>query len=104
MKFNLYQSIPLKYEQKNFCMQIESSLLPFDELAPTLLQEDTLEGYKLETNSFSTKELEFELVSSIMEVKEFILMHDEDEEEVLDMMDEGSTQSSQTSPKSLLGL
>ena len=85
-------------------MQIESSLPLFEELAPTLLQEDTLEGYKLETNSFSTKELAFELVSPIMEVEEFILTYDENEEGVLAMMDERPTKISRTSPKSLAGL
>ena len=56
VKFNHHQSIQLMDEEKNCCMQIESSLLPFEELAPTILQEETLEGYKLKTNSFPTKE------------------------------------------------
>ena len=84
-------------------MWIES-LLPFDELAPTLLQEDTLEGLKFEGNSFSTKELAFELVSPILEVEKFILMSDEVEEEVLAMMDEGTKKISRTSSMSLVRL
>ena len=64
VKFNLHQSIQFTDEEKNYCMQIESSLLPFEELAPTILQEETLEGYKLKTNSFPTKELDFERTSS----------------------------------------
>ena len=59
LKFNLHQSIQIMDEEKNCCMRIESSLLPFDDLAPTILKEDTLEGYKLKTNSFPTKELVF---------------------------------------------
>ena len=56
VKFNPHPSIQLTNEEKNCCMQIESSLQPFEELAPTILQEGTLEGYKLKTNSFPTKE------------------------------------------------
>ena len=85
-------------------MRKESSLLPFDELAPTILQEDTLEGYKLKTNSFPTKEFDFELTSHNTEVEELILMSDEDEEGVLAMMDEGSKKNSSTSPMSLAEL
>ena len=44
-------------EQKRACMKIESSLPPFEELAPILLQEDTLEGYGLVDKSLSTKKL-----------------------------------------------
>ena len=40
-------------------MLIKSSLLPFNELASTNLREETLEGYKLKTNSFRTKKLDF---------------------------------------------
>ena len=65
LKLNLHQSIQLTDEEKNCCMWIESSLISFDELAPTIFQEETLEGYKLKTNSFSTKELIFELVSCL---------------------------------------
>ena len=67
---------------------VESSLQLFEELAPTLLQEDTLEGYKLKANSLSTKELAFELVLPIMELEEFILTHNKDEDGVLAMMDD----------------
>ena len=54
VKFNVHQSIQLTDKEKNCCMRIESSFLPFEEQAPTILQEDTLEGYKLEANSFPT--------------------------------------------------
>ena len=91
-------------EEKNCCMRIESSLLPFDELAPTILQEDTLEGYKLKTNSFPTKELDFELILHNTDVEEIILTSEEDEEGVLAMMDEGPKKSSRTSQMSLAGL
>ena len=53
------------------------------------LQEETLEGFELEANSLSTKELEFELTLHGMEVEEFILTINEDEEGVLTMIDEG---------------
>ena len=76
-------------EEKKCCMQIESSLLLFDELAPTIFQEETLEGYKLKTNSFPTKELDFEHTLQNTEVEELILMSNEDEDGVLAMMDEG---------------
>ena len=46
VEFNLHQSIQLTNEEKNFCMPIESSLLLFEELTPTLLQEDTHEGFE----------------------------------------------------------
>ena len=104
VKFNLHQSIQLTNEEKNFCMRIENSLLPFDELEPTLLQEDTLERYKFEANSFSTKELAFELLSPIMELDEFILTYDEDEDGVLAMTGEGPKRRSRTSPMSLARL
>ena len=80
--------MPLIDEQKRVCMKIESSLPPFEEFAPTLPQEDTLEGYGLVANSLSTKELAFELILHITEVEKFILASDEDDEEVLAMMDE----------------
>ena len=83
---------------------IESSLLSFDELPPTILLEKTFEGYKLKTNYFTTKELVFELTSHNTKVEELILMGDDDEEGVLAMMDEGPNQSSRTSPMSLVGL
>ena len=104
LKFNLHQSIQLMDEEKNCCMQIESSFLPYDVLAPTILQEDTLEGYKLKTNSFPTKELDFELTSHNTDVEEFILMSEEDEDGVLSTMDEGPKKSFPTSPMSLVGL
>ena len=85
-------------------MKINNSLSPIEEHTPILLQEDTLEGFGLKTNSFPTKELAFELISPIMEVGEFILVYDEDEERVLAMMDEGPKRSTRTSPKNLAGL
>ena len=64
----------------------------------------TLEGYKIEANSFPIKELAFELTSHDIEVEEVILPRDEDEEGVLSMMNEWSKQRSQTSTMSLAGL
>ena len=89
LKFNLHQNIQLNDEEKKCSMQIESSLLPFDELAPTILQEETLKGYKLKINFFPTKELDFELTSHSTKVDELILTSDEVEEGALAMMDEG---------------
>ena len=104
VKFNLHQSIQLTDEEKMTCMRIESSFLHFEVQAPKILQEETIEGYKFEANSFPTKELTFELLTPILEVEEVIFTSDEDEEGVLTMMDEGSKQSSRTSPMSLDGL
>ena len=83
--------------KKMTCKRIKSSFLPFEEQAPKILQGDTLEGYKLKTNSFPTKELAFELLLPILEVQEVILTSDEDEDRVLAMMDEGPKRRSQTS-------
>ena len=55
-------------------------------------------------NSFSTKELAFELLLHIMKAEKFMLALYEDEEEVLAMIDDRAPQRSQTSPKSLDGL
>ena len=85
-------------------MRIEISLLPFEEQTLKILQEETLDGYELNTNSFPTKELNFELTSPILKVEELILMSDEDEKGVVAMMDEGPKKSSRTSPISLAGL
>ena len=85
-------------------MQIDSSFLPFEEQIPKILQEHTLEGYELNTNSFPTKNLDYEFQSPILKVEELILMSDEDEEEVLATMDEGPKRRSRTSPMSLVGL
>ena len=95
---------PITYEQKMTCMQIKSSFLPFEEPAPDFLQEDALEGYKFEANSFPTKELAFELTPSIMEVKELILTSDGNDGESLTTMDEGPKRRSRTSLMSLAGL
>ena len=71
------------------CKKIESSLTLIEEQAPMILQDDTLEGYKFEVNSFPIKELEFELTSHILKVEEVRLTSDGDEEGVLATMDEG---------------
>ena len=104
LKFNLHQNIQLTDEEKKCCMRIESSLLPIYELAPTIVQEETLEGCTLKSNSFPTKELDFELTSHNTEVEDLIFTSDKDEEGVLTMMDEGPKKSSRTSPMSLAGL
>ena len=89
MKFDLHQNTPITDEQKMTCMWIKSSFLPFEEPTPDILQEDTLERYKFEGNSFPTKELAFELTPSIMEVEELILTSDGDDGGALDKMDKG---------------
>ena len=94
VKFNLHQSIQFTDEENMTCMQIECSFLHFEEQAPKILQEETLEGYKFEANSFPTKELTFELLSHILEVEEVIVTSDEDEEGVLATMDEGQKRRS----------
>ena len=94
LKFNLHQNMQLTNEEKKCCMRIESSILPFEEQEPKILKEDTLEGYELKTNSFPTKELEFDLTSPILKVEELILTSNEDEEEVLTTIDEEPKQSS----------
>ena len=93
MKFNLHQSIQLIDEEKNCCIQIESSFIPFEEQAPKIFQEDILEGYQLKTNSFPTKKLDFELLSPIPKLEDLILMSDEDEEGALAMMNEGQSKA-----------
>ena len=37
LKFNLHQNIQLSDEEKNCCIWIESSILPFEEQAPKIL-------------------------------------------------------------------
>ena len=71
-------------------MNIESSFPLIKEKAPVILQEDTLEEYKFEANSYPAKELAFELLSPISEVEEVILTSNEDEEGVVAKMDEGT--------------
>ena len=78
--------------------------MSIEEHAPMFLQEYILEGLGIRANSLSTKEFAFELISHIIEVEEFILAHDVDNEGVLEMMDDRPTQSSRTSPKTLTGL
>ena len=80
--------MPLKDEERQMCMRIQTLLSPFEVHTPILLQEDTLKEFELEANSLSTDELAFDLRSPIMEVEEFIHVHNEDEEGVLAMMDE----------------
>ena len=104
MKFDLHQRNPLTDEEMRACKKLESSFQLIKEQAPVILQEDTLEGYKCEANSFPTKELAFELTSPIPEVEEVIITIDEDEEGVLTTMDEGPKQTSRTSQMSLVGL
>ena len=105
MKFDLHLSNPLTDEERRVCMKIESSLSLNKEDAPKILQEDTLEGYKFEANSLSTKELAFELTLPTPKVEEVILTSNiEDEERVLATMDEGLKRRSRTSPMSLAGL
>ena len=77
-------------------MKIKNSFLLIEEQAPKILQDDTLERYKFEANSFPTKELAFELTSPIPKVEKFILTSDGDEEGVLATMDEVPKQNSQT--------
>ena len=89
VKFNLHRRIQFTDEKKMTCMLIESLFLHFEEQASNILQEDTLEGYKFEANSFPTKELAYELTSHIPEVEEVILTSVEDEERVLAIMDKG---------------
>ena len=85
-------------------MKIEWLLFPIEEHAPIFLQEDILERFEIGANSLSNKELAFELILHLIELEEFILAHDEDDERILAMMDERLTQSSRTSPKSLVRL
>ena len=104
MKFDLHQRTPSMDKERRAFKKLESSFPLIKEQAPKILQEETLEGYKLEANSFPTKELASELTTLIPEVAEVILMSDEDEEGVLAIMDEGLKRRSQTSPTSLVGL
>ena len=89
MKFDLHQRKPLTGEEMRACKKLESLFQLIKEQALVIPQEDTLEGYKCEVNSFPTKELAFELTSPIPEVDEVILTNHEDEEGVLATMDEG---------------
>ena len=72
MKFDLHQSKPLTDGERRACKKLESSFAPIEEPIPKILQEDTLKGYELRTNSFPTKELEFKLTSPISKVEELI--------------------------------
>ena len=100
IKFDLHQNTPITSEQKMTCMRIKSSFLPFEKPAPDFLQEDALEGYKCEANSFPTKELAFELTSPFSKVEEVILTSDGDDRGALATMDEGPKRRSRTSSES----
>ena len=104
VKFNLHQSIQLTDEEKNCCMQIESSLQHFRGQALDFLQEETIEGIELNTNSVSTKELELELKLQNPDVDEVIFRTYEDGEGTLATKDEGPKQRSSSFPISLVGL
>ena len=86
MKLDLHQSKPLTDEERRAFMKVKSSFSLIEEQAPKILQDDTLEGYKFEVNSFPTKEFAFELTSPISKVGKFILTSNEDEEGVLATM------------------
>ena len=104
MKFDLYQRTPLTDKERRAFKELESSCPLIKEKAPKILQEETLEGYKIEANSFPTKELAFEPTLTILEVEEVILTSDEHEEGVLATMDEGPKRRSRNSLMSLVGL
>ena len=78
VKFNLHHSIQLTVKERNSCKWIESSLLHFEKQAPRILQGDTIEGSKLNTNSSPIKELGLKPLLTIPEMEELILMKDED--------------------------
>ena len=54
MKFDLHQRKPLTDEERRAFMKIKSSFPLIEEQAPKILQDDHLEGYKFEANSFPT--------------------------------------------------
>lgn len=86
-------------------MKIESLLPPIKDHASKLLQEDPYREARFETNSFSNKELELELLSSIMvEVEDPILELHIDANRLLAMIDDKPIRSSGTSSTSLAGL
>ena len=62
MKVDLHQKKPLMDEERRACKKLKSSFSLIEEQAPKILQEDTLEGYKFEANSFPSKKLAFELL------------------------------------------
>ena len=100
IKFDLHQSIPLTNEERRSCIKIEISFLPIEKQSPMFLQEDSLEGFELEANSFPTKELAFEFKLHNTEVEKLILVSNEDEKGVVATMDEGPKKRSRTSPMS----
>ena len=104
MKFDLHQSKPFTNEERRAYKKIENSFPIIEKQAPMILQEDTLEGYKFEANSFPTKELAFDLTLPILKVEEVVLTSDKNENRVLATMDEGPKRKSRTSPMSIAGL
>ena len=76
-------------------------MLHFEKQAPKILQGVTLEGSKLNTNSFPIKELGLEPILNILEVDEVIFRTDEDEEAVVAKKDEWPKQGASTFPMSL---
>ena len=91
-------------EEKMKCRWIESSLLHLEKQAPDFLQEETLKGIHLNTNSVSTTELELELKLLNIDVEKLILMKDDNGERALATKDEGLKQRSSTFPMSLARL
>ena len=73
VKFNLIQSIQLTVEERSSCRWIESSLQHFEKQAPRILQGDTVEGSKINTNSFPIEEWGLEPLLTIPEMEELIL-------------------------------
>ena len=104
VKINLTQSIQLTDEEKLISMRIESSFPYFEEQAPEILQEDTLERIKWKTNYVPTAEEAYELQFIILKVENLISTTDGDDREVLAKKDGGPKQRLSTFPTSLVGL
>lgn len=86
-------------------MKIESLLPPVKDRASKFLQEDPYREAGFETNSFSNKELELELLSSIMvDVEDPIVELHVDANRLLVMIDDKPIRSIRTSSTSLAGL
>ena len=88
-------------ERNNF-KRIESTLLHLKEQALDILQEDTLKGFELNTNSLPIEELDLELSLYIHEVEEVIFRTDEDDEAAVSTKDEWPKQEASTFPMSHL--
>ena len=104
VKINITQSIQLTNEEKLICMRIESSFPHFEKQAPDILQEETLEGIELNTNSVSTKFLGLDLKLLNLDVEKVIFRTDEDEKAAVATKDEWPKQEASTFPMSLDGL